>query len=106
MVVDRDSQENDSDDLVNIITVQLRSDVLNSAGLTLTNVSGIHNYGKMSLTVRVHCAQFYRGENNVSSLMCVNVIASCAVHGSSMCVKMRNSYTCVCNGGFTGEIVS
>ena len=100
-VVDRDSQENDSDDLVDIITVQLRSDVLNSAGLTLTNVSGVHNYGKMSLTVRVHCAQFYHGEQYQFVDVCERDSIMCS--GSGMCVKMMNSYTCVCDGGFIGE---
>ncbi len=74
-VVDKD-QGNDSDDLVDIITVQLRSNLLNSAGLTLTSISGYHNYGKMSLTVRVYCATFYHGDQCQFVDVCERVIAS------------------------------
>ena len=100
-VIDYDDANGFPHDFIDAFSIDIPSNTVKGSGPILSNTSGQHGLGFISLTARMVCAQFFYGERCRYINVCARDAIQCSGHG--VCVPEMNSSSCSCDHGYTGE---
>ena len=100
-VIDNDDDiRNNRNEFVDSFAINMDSDFQVGGSLIRNNLQGTYEWARMSLTVKLLCADHYYGKR-CENLNCSAFQINCSSQGT--CIDGVGTYSCECIPGYTGR---